>query len=572
MKKYILLLGALMFAVLTQAQAQSETEEKLGDVMLKSETPTSFNYQALLYNDGKPVAEKSVKIKITLQDETAKAYFIEEHTTNTAKTGMINVSVGKGTPITGDLNDVAWEKGVFIAAEADSGSGYKSLGPATKMQAVPYALYARAVPVIRGTKAGKEEGRPIFQVQNSKGMPLFSVYEEGISINVPDLPSGTRRPRGGFAVKSFRLGGDLSEESSNNRLQIADGAIDVFVDPVMRGYYGGFAVKTMGHLRSGENGQKTLFNLDDRSTFFTLDNCGIESTFQLRDRCNNNQVIMNLGANGKIQSKQIPDKVLQDLPSTASGATLQVEWPWPSKATTEPQKLGFTNLMRWRVPTVKAQVVGSGVASKIKEVDYEIEVVNDPAEAKKLTDYLKVGYYMQGDTKRVLGLMLNSKLKLDDDFTFPKGKIVIRSIALNPNLKTEIVFSGQRMLYEDEFEFTAHWFTKSMSNYVEFSDNEFFMSILANEFTQNADAKELLMNLPIKVEITNDKYKDCLKATIENGHIKCRVTDRHAYENALGAFPAGGGEKEITLKLKLSFPNDIYEEVEGNGTVRVGKY
>jgi len=568
MKKYILLLSALLFVFLTQAQAQ---DEKLGDVMLKSETPTSFNYQALLYDGGKPVAEKSVKVKIKLQDEIGTVYFEEEHNTNTAKTGMINVSVGKGTPIAGDLNDVAWEKGVFIAAEADSGTGYKSLGPAAKMQAVPYALYARAVPVIRGTKAGKEAGLPIFQVQSSKGMPLFSVYEEGISINVPDQPSDTRRPRGGFAVKSFRLNGDLSDGSSSERLQIADGAFDVFVDPVMRGYYGGFAVKTMGHLRDGDNESRTLFNLDNRSTFFTLA-CGqVESNFQFRDRCNNNQVIMNLGANGKIQSKQIPDKVLQDLPSTASGATLQVEWPWPSKVISEP-KLGFTNLMRWRVPTVKAQVVGSGAAPKIEEVDYEIEVVNDPAETKKLTDYLKVGYYIQKDAKRVLGLMLDSKLKLNRDFTFPKGKIVIRSTALNPNLQTEIAFSGQTMLYDDEFEFTAYWFTKTMSNYVEFSENEFFMRVRPTKFTQNAEVKELLTNFPVKVEITNDKYKDCLKATIENGDIKCRVTDRHAYESALGAFPAAGGEKEITLKLKLSFPNDIYEAVEGNGTVKVGKY
>lgn len=568
MKKYILLLSALLFVFLTQAQAQ---DEKLGDVMLKSETPTSFNYQALLYDGGKPVAEKSVKVKIKLQDEIGTVYFEEEHNTNTAKTGMINVSVGKGTPIAGDLNDVAWEKGVFIAAEADSGTGYKSLGPAAKMQAVPYALYARAVPVIRGTKAGKEAGLPIFQVQSSKGMPLFSVYEEGISINVPDQPSDTRRPRGGFAVKSFRLNGDLSDESSSERLQIADGAFDVFVDPVMRGYYGGFAVKTMGHLRDGDNESRTLFNLDNRSTFFTLA-CGqVESNFQFRDRCNNNQVIMNLGANGKIQSKQIPDKVLQDLPSTASGATLQVEWPWPSKVISEP-KLGFTNLMRWRVPTVKAQVVGSGAAPKIEEVDYEIEVVNDPAETKKLTDYLKVGYYIQKDAKRVLGLMLDSKLKLSRDFTFPKGKIVIRSTALNPNLQTEIAFSGQTMLYDDEFEFTAYWFTKTMSNYVEFSENEFFMRVRPTKFTQNAEVKELLTNFPVKVEITNDKYKDCLKATIEDGDIKCRVTDRHAYESALGAFPAAGGEKEIILKLKLSFPNNIYEAVEGNGTVKVGKY
>ena len=168
--------------------------------------------------------------------------------------------------------------------------------------------------------------------------------------------------------------------------------------------------------------------------------------------------------------------------------------------------------------------------------------------------------------------MLDSKLKLSRDFTFPKGKIVIRSTALNPNLQTEIAFSGQTMLYDDEFEFTAYWFTKTMSNYVEFSENEFFMRVRPTKFTQNAEVKELLTNFPVKVEITNDKYKDCLKATIEDGDIKCRVTDRHAYESALGAFPAAGGEKEIILKLKLSFHNNIYEAVEGNGTVKVGKY
>ena len=570
MKKYILLLGVLLFTFLTQTQAQNALEEKLGDVMLKSETPTSFNYQALLYNNGTPVADQSVKVKIKLQDEGGRVYFEEEHATTTAKTGMINVMVGKGTKIAGTLNDIAWEKGVFIAAEANSGDGYKVLGPATKLQAVPYALYARAVPVIRGTKAGKEEGRPIFQVQSSKGEPLFSVYEEGISINVPDVPSNFRRPRGGFAVKSFRLGADFSESNSSDRLQVADGGVNINVDPVMRGYYGGFAVRTMSNLRGAQEDSKTLFSLDNRSMFFTLACQSIGTTFQFRDRCNENKVVMNLTDQGKIQSVQPTSQVLQNLLQVGSDYKLEVAWPWPDASATATQKLGFTNLMRWRKPKVKAVLEAASIS---KDVDfYEIVVQNDPSDSRKLTDYLKVGYYKEArNASPTLGVMLDSKLKLDENFVFPKGKIVVRTVAANPQLDSMIPFTDQKMLYADKFQFELQPYSETSINYFSINDTEFQMSLQKIEYTDNAVLQELVLNYPLQVEILSEEFKDCLKVTLADGRLKFTVTDQAAYKSAVGSLPGGGGFNRLIMKVKISFPNNIYEDVEGKGVFNVGE-
>ena len=281
---------------------------------------------------------------------------------------------------------------------------------------------------------------------------------------------------------------------------------------------------------------------------------------------------MNLGTNGKIQSKQAPNDILQNLSSVLPGSTLQISWPWPVTTSSENQQLGFTNLMRWRTPEVKAQTLDPSVTPHYNKIDYEIEVSNEPTETRKLTDYLKVGYYKTEQNKAVLGLMLASNLKLDDDFTFPKGKIIIRSTALTTTLSTEIDFNEKKRLYEDKLEFEATWFSKDHANYIAWEANEFLMNIQTTEFTRNAQLKELLLNLPLQVQINDSKFKNCIKATLEDGYINCKVTDRTAYEKALGNFAPGGETKNLKMNIKLIFPNGIYEEVEGEGRLSVGKY
>ena len=168
MKKQVLFLAAAMLlALFARAQETPATpsDELLGDKVSSPALPTAFNYQALIYQGGKPVQEKEVVLKVKLQDEAGTVYYAEERAVTTAKTGLVNVTVGDaaGTVLAGTMDAVPWEKGLFVAAEVklSADAAYVSLGPAVKMQAVPYALYARAVPVIRGTKEGKEAGRPI---------------------------------------------------------------------------------------------------------------------------------------------------------------------------------------------------------------------------------------------------------------------------------------------------------------------------------------------------------------------------------------------------------------------------
>ena len=215
MKKYILLLSALLLAMFVQAQTkETRLNEKLGDVVLENKLPASFNYQALITKDGAVASFVNLKLEITLQDEEGNQFLVEEHRAKTSRTGMVKLAVGAGSAKKGKLDQVDWNKGIFIAIKADFGSGYESLGAPVKMMAAPYALYAANAPLIRSNTT--EEDAPIFQVQNSDGFPLFTVYEGGyVTMNVAEETS-TRRPRGGFAVKSFSGG------SAKPRMQLAD--------------------------------------------------------------------------------------------------------------------------------------------------------------------------------------------------------------------------------------------------------------------------------------------------------------------------------------------------------------
>ena len=197
MKRYILLLG-LLLAFFVPAWAQGDTSD--ADVVLNNNLPTGFNYQALIYANGKPVAEKDIKLRVTLQDDNTP-YLVEEHQAKTTKTGWVEVLVGSKKPA--EMENVPWEKSLLVKVEVDLGSGsYIALGRPVKMEPVPYALFARTAPIIKGN--GDKEA-PIFQVRNSRDLPIFSVYEDAVTMNVTERPAGTRRPRGGLCGKIFPL-------------------------------------------------------------------------------------------------------------------------------------------------------------------------------------------------------------------------------------------------------------------------------------------------------------------------------------------------------------------------------
>ncbi len=543
MKNYIILLCVLLLAFCAQAQTKNTLNEKLGDVVLENKLPTTFNYKALITKDGEVVSNQNVSVEISLLDEQGNVFFTEEHATKTANTGMVNLNVGTGTTKTGKLEKVDWNKGIFISVKADFGAGYQSLGSPVKMMAVPYALYAANAPLIRSNTTKEDD--PIFQVQNSDGFPLFTVYEGGyVTMSVADETT-TRRPRGGFAVKSFKDG------DATPRLQIADGRFDVYVDPATRRPRGGFAVKSfMSDIRGPEDKEpKTLFSTNDRATYFTLDKNAAGASFQLRNRCDD-RVVLAFTKAGKIQTKDDPNNVIESLPSETSSTTFDVTWPLytPVGSTPVPPSAlpGFTNILRWRVPEVKL----NGQSAK-----YDISIEDEPTGAR-LSDYVRVGVIKDVDPK--FGLALANNLKLDKNFVFPNGKIIVSSTEI-PSLKKVFDFNGQKMLsYEDVLEIQA----PNAGHMIQTND-DFFIGLKVNKITQHTDPICFLFNMNLNVEITDEAWAQCLKVEFESEGLRFDVTDREKFEQK-----ATVGQTH-TIPVRVVVPYDIYPPVPFQVQVQV---
>lgn len=213
----------------------------------KSQVPTGFSYQAVIRNSAsQPLASQNVSVRITLTDNTGTpVYYKEIHPTSTNAQGIINLTIGGGTPQDQtSLSNVQWKDGnIWIKVEVDKndGSGYASLG-LSQLQSVPYAQYAvggnwaSAHTITSSSTAGPDDA--IFEVKNKDGNVVFGVYQGGVQVNVEDGLI-TKGARGGFAV------GGLTNQSKGNAnyLTISPDSARIYVKQnLTKGVRGGFAV------------------------------------------------------------------------------------------------------------------------------------------------------------------------------------------------------------------------------------------------------------------------------------------------------------------------------------------
>lgn len=114
-----------------------------------AQAPASINYQAAIRNSsGSPLASASVPVRFTIHDLTASGtvIFQETNTASTNAQGIMSITIGSGTAVTGTLSAVNWGGGAkFLEVEVDAGSGLVSIGT-QQMASVPYALHAGNVP------------------------------------------------------------------------------------------------------------------------------------------------------------------------------------------------------------------------------------------------------------------------------------------------------------------------------------------------------------------------------------------------------------------------------------------
>jgi hypothetical protein len=124
---------------------------------VSAQAPNSINYQAAVRNSsGAALASTLVQVRFTIHDATATGatLYQETNTATTTAQGILNTSIGSGTPVTGTMAAIDWTTGVrFLEVELNTGSGYTSIG-SQQMVSVPYALYAANAGGSPWTKSG----------------------------------------------------------------------------------------------------------------------------------------------------------------------------------------------------------------------------------------------------------------------------------------------------------------------------------------------------------------------------------------------------------------------------------
>lgn len=232
-----------------------------------SQAPQGLNYQAVVRDGtGKPIANQTVGLRITLLNASQVSLYTETHTPKSNELGVISVVIGEGTKVgTNTFNAIPWKNGdlsIKVEIDPSGGTTYTAMGNPTKLQSVPYALYAdNTKEVVSQPSATDDE--PIFVVKNKAGQIVFAVYQTGVRVYVED--SGSKGAKGGFAV------GGLSNQSKESveYLRITSDSARIFVNEIsgVKGAKGGFAVGGLSN-QSKSTTRNLMFVAPDSTRFY----------------------------------------------------------------------------------------------------------------------------------------------------------------------------------------------------------------------------------------------------------------------------------------------------------------
>lgn len=115
---------------------------------LYAQAPSKFNYQAVVRNaagNALPNQQVNFKFSILVGNANGSAAFVETNLVNTNSSGLVNINVGSGSVISGNITNIDWTTNLyFLKIEMDIAGGNNFLFMGTQqMVSVPYALDAK---------------------------------------------------------------------------------------------------------------------------------------------------------------------------------------------------------------------------------------------------------------------------------------------------------------------------------------------------------------------------------------------------------------------------------------------
>ena len=115
---------------------------------VNAQAPDAINYQAVIRNlSGSLIANTTIALRIQIKQTSASGtiVFQERHSVTTSAQGVINLVIGQGTLLGGNLSTINWATGpyfVSLGVSFTNGTNYLDYG-SQQLMSVPYALYAK---------------------------------------------------------------------------------------------------------------------------------------------------------------------------------------------------------------------------------------------------------------------------------------------------------------------------------------------------------------------------------------------------------------------------------------------
>ncbi|MFC2089317.1 tail fiber domain-containing protein [Bacteroidota bacterium] len=252
---------------------------------LIAQVPQGFNFQGVARDsDGALLTNESISVRIGILNGTELVYQEDHMSVSTSQLGLFSLIIGSDNATNqsgsaASFSEIPWGTGTLsiqVFVDPANGSSFTDMGTSPLMS-VPYALYAgnqgqgqagnwqmngdtlfTSGSVGIGTSTPNQSllsiqspdpqtEKPLFEVKNDLGNPVFAVYNNGVMVYVDESKKGVK---GGFAVGGYNAS-KAGEVQDYFRITPDSARIYVREDPLAKGVKGGFAVGGYNVSKSG---------------------------------------------------------------------------------------------------------------------------------------------------------------------------------------------------------------------------------------------------------------------------------------------------------------------------------
>lgn len=222
-----------------------------------------FAYQAVIRDgEGNLITNSEVELKFSLING-GKTQYAETQKAKANQYGNISVMIGEGEKTEGDFSKVPWSTlDITLKVEVKPAGSDKfiELGQ-TKINPVPYAMYAAQGGGAATVKGAAKDAETLFEVSDREGRPVFAVTNDGIVVYVDDTDSSDKVRRSGFLI----VGRDATKgESEKEYFSVTTEGTQIYVDDE-----GSDKVRRSGFLIVGRDAAK-----EEQADYLKVDGTG----------------------------------------------------------------------------------------------------------------------------------------------------------------------------------------------------------------------------------------------------------------------------------------------------------